>query len=220
MSDEPDRIVVRKEKLVRCLWCGSPQSNDWVVSEKGEIFCTRECKLAANVRKTWQTSIAMLSCSVMIIIPITFILVFINIRIAPMAFPILLYAFLMLFASIAGFVYSYEGRKYQDRKGKYPGTPPIECEYCRHSNPPSVTRCLNCDATLTRAPFVSEEIPPWIHKQKRVSGVKCPHCNAVYAYLPSMISDEGNVACQNCNQQFSVSRKSMDTSPERKRVHY
>ncbi|TFG95510.1 hypothetical protein E4H12_13100, partial [Candidatus Thorarchaeota archaeon] len=189
MSEESDRIVVSKDKLAHCTWCRSPQSNEWVFSDKGEIFCTEECKLAANVRKTWLSSIAMLSCSIIILIPYTIMFASGFFRVALQGFELLFYGIAFLVLSIAGFAYSYEGKKYQDRKGKYPGTPPIECEYCKHSNPPSATRCLNCDAALTRAPFVSEATPPWIHKQKRVSGVKCPHCNAVYSYLPSMISD-------------------------------
>ena len=218
MSEESDRIVVSTDKLARCQWCGSPQSNEWVYSEKGGIFCSYECEIAAGARKAWITSLILLIGSILIVIPYVVTLSLGNIMMPLGGFELFFWGIMMLFASIAGFVFSFEGSKYRDRKGKYFGTSPIECEYCRHSNPPSATRCLNCDATLTNAPFTSEEIPPWIQKHKRVTGVKCPHCNAVYSYLPPMISVEGSAACQNCNRQIYVA--TTESSHEQIRSQY
>lgn len=220
MSAETDRIVVSKDKLARCQWCGSPQSNEWVYSEKGGIFCSFECETAAGAKNAWLSSIAMLLCSLLIIIPYTVIWALGYFRLGWGGFELFFWAIALFIVSLGGFAYSFEGKKYQDRKGKYGGTAPIECEYCRHSNPPSATRCLNCDATLTRAPFTSDTIPPWISKQKKITGVKCPICNAVYSYLPAMISDEGEVNCQNCNRQFTAPIPSEDLSPVLQRSHY
>lgn len=204
MSNQPDRIVVSTDRIARCKWCGTPESNKWVFSEKGDIYCTTECMLAGNVGKTKLYAYATLFCSFLIIIPYFLVFISGSFGVYWFGFELLIYGICFFIIGIARLATMNEGKKYQDRKGKYSGTPPFECEYCNHPNPPNAARCLNCDATLSRAPFASESIPPWIHKQKKAKGVKCPHCNAVYSYLPSMILDDGQVVCQNCNQQFSV----------------
>ncbi|MGY5858625.1 MAG: hypothetical protein RTU63_04595 [Candidatus Thorarchaeota archaeon] len=204
-----DRIIVSKDKLAHCMWCGSPQSNEWVLTATGEIFCTNECALAANAGKLWDQSIAVVKCSMVLLITCAVAVVFGFVWIG-LLIPLLI---LLLCSSFIGFTQSYAGKEYQDRKGKYAGFPPLECEYCSHPNPPSVPRCLNCDATLANASFRPTSVPPWIiEERKRNLGVICPLCNAVYSYLPAMISDEGQVNCQNCNRQFSVPIASEDST--------
>jgi len=221
LPDEPDRIVVSKDRLARCTWCGTLESNGWVFSEKGKIYCTTECMLADNVGRTRISAIATLACSIVILLPylIFFALGSPGIGMEP-TWEFIIFGIMFFILGIGGVLTMNEGKKYQDRKGKYNGTPPLECEYCNHPNPPSATRCLNCDAALSRAPFVSESIPPWIYKQKRVKGVKCPHCHAIYSYLPSMISDDRQVVCQNCNRQFSLPFLDDDSSVAMKRAQY
>jgi DNA-directed RNA polymerase subunit RPC12/RpoP len=209
LSDESDRVVVRKDKLARCKWCGSPESNNWVTSQQGDIYCTAECMEAATMERKKAIATAYIICSLaVIVLPFLFV-GSIGLPVLGPFVELMFYAFCMVICGIALYFTANEGKKYQDRKGKYSGTPPIECEYCKHPNPPSATRCLNCDASLAEAPFVSEAIPPWISKQKKVKGVKCPMCGAIYSYSPEQISDDGIVLCQNCNRQFTITVNSV-----------
>ncbi|TFG32934.1 hypothetical protein EU528_01900 [Candidatus Thorarchaeota archaeon] len=220
MSDEQDRIVVRKDTIARCAWCGSPESNKWISTPDDDIYCTIECMEAATMGKRKLAAGAYICCAVaMMLLPViglatsNYFLVAAGMQFLMAAFAMFICGFVMYFSA-------NEGKKYQERKGKYRGISPIECEYCMHSNPPSATRCLNCDATLTRAPFVSEAIPPWFHKYKKIKGIRCPHCNAVYSYIGSQISDEGYAACQNCNKQIFVATRSTGPSSDLMRAHY
>jgi len=220
LSEESERILVRKDTIARCSWCGSPESNKWVSGQNDEIYCTPECWQAASMGKRKIAAGARICLALAMILFPTIAILTSNLSLAAAGMQFGLTGFLILLLGLAMYLGANEGKKYQDRKGKYSGISPIECEYCMHSNPPRATRCLNCDAPLTGAPFLSEAIPPWISKQSKVKGVRCPFCNAIYSYLPSVISDDGQVNCQNCTRQFLVPIGSKDTSTDLHRAYY
>ena len=220
MFQEPDRIVVRKDTIARCTWCGSPESNKWISTPDEGIYCTTECLEAATMGKRKIAAEVSICCGVAPILIFAIAIVTSNYTLAAGASALFTVGFATLICGLVLYFGANEGKKYQNRKGKYSGISPIECEYCMHSNPPSATRCLNCDATLSRAPFLSDAVPPWIHKYKKTKGMRCPHCNAIYSYTGSQISDDGYAACQNCNQQFFVITKPTDPSSDLMRAHY
>ncbi len=222
MSDESDRIIVRKDKLARCGWCGSPESNKWIPSEDGRLFCTEECMTAATMGRKKQSSVFYICCgSCLLFGPLFFLLASGGAFIGPGIMEFLFYGISLLAIGIGIYFSANEGKKYQDRKDKYRGIPPLVCDYCMHPNTPSATRCMNCDAPLSRAPFADDAFPPWIHKHAKISGVKCPNCGAIYSYLPSMISDDNDVNCQNCNRQFHLPVKNQSSdSPALHRFQY
>jgi len=206
LSDESERIIVRKDKLARCNWCGSPESNKWIPSEEGRLFCTEECMTAATMDRKKQSAAFNLFCGVILIFgPIIFLMGF-GFSLAAISgmFELFFYGICLICVGVGIYLSANEGEKYIDRKDRYTGVPPLVCEYCNHPNPPRVTRCLNCDATLSQAPFADDALPPWIHKHAKISGVKCPYCSAIYSYLPAMISDDYDVHCQNCTRQFHL----------------
>ncbi len=204
MSKDSDRVVVRKDKLARCMWCGSLESNNWITSEQGDIYCSPECMAAASVGRKKAGALLYIVCALaMMLFPLLLIISNGGFGIGPLL-QLAIIGFFMVICGLIGYLEAIQGKKYQDRKGKYSGIPPLECEYCRYQNPPSATRCLNCDAPLSDAGFAEDALPPWISKQRAVKGVKCPVCGAIYSYSPEQISDDGTVHCQNCNRQFSV----------------
>jgi hypothetical protein len=46
-------IVVDASKVVRCKWCGTVQSENWIASEYGYFFCSDICAKAFGSEKYW-----------------------------------------------------------------------------------------------------------------------------------------------------------------------
>ncbi|MFW9961153.1 MAG: MJ0042-type zinc finger domain-containing protein [Candidatus Thorarchaeota archaeon] len=206
-----DRLLVNKQNLARCAWCGTPESPKWMTSEKGEIFCSSECELAKHSSRSFNGGflLAVSSC-IIILIPI----------IAMLRFPVpsgqiipssqfgsvagwILSGFLLLITGIGAMIRGYEGQKYRDRKDKYRNVTLLECEYCAQTNPPNVVRCQYCGASLTKAPFKYETTPPWIRQEMYLGRFRCPHCSSTYSYNVSKIEKDGSIKCQNCGKPFT-----------------
>jgi hypothetical protein len=206
-EDNSDRIIVAKDNLARCQWCGTPESPHWINSEKGNIYCTHECLLAAESSSNRGRGFVIFSCGLILCLP------FILFLLLPPYFPgsspeLLIYGLIFVIGGAATLVQGREGSKYKDRKDKYRGVSPVICQYCSHQNSPNLVRCQNCSAPLTGAPFSRETIPPWIKKRGPSGVFKCPHCSAIYSYRLAPISQEGLVSCQNCTKPFRSSKSS------------
>lgn len=208
---DSDRLLLKKDNLARCAWCGTPESPQWVNSPKGEMFCSSECESAKYSSRSFDGGFltAILGC-IIILIPIISIL----------RFPVppgpnsssafgsvvvwIISGFLFLMTGIGGIIRGYEGQKYRDRKDKYRDVTLLQCEYCTQTNPPNVLRCQYCGASLTKAPFRYETTPPWVRKQTPLGRFRCPYCKATYSYDASKLVKDDTVKCQNCNRPFTT----------------
>jgi len=197
-----DRIIVAKDRLARCQWCGSPESPIWTISRDEQLFCSRECELAASSTTKRLGGIGTTCCGSLFLIPMIFFMFF---QPGNILGPIMLFVTLGVPLLLMG-LYSYfegtEGQKYRDREGRYLGVSPIVCTYCTHQNPPSVMACQNCGSTLAEAPFTQDSTPPWFLQGKARGIYRCPRCGAVYSYRQAPISTDGEVTCQNCLKSF------------------
>lgn len=208
---DSDRILVKKDNLARCAWCGTPESDEWITTQRNEIFCSSECQSAkyAYIPDNRDRLITYLFASLGV-----------GTLLAPILYNYLnpsfygdpkiiadMFAFgiMCLIVSAAPMLCIGEGAAYQDRKDKYRDISLLVCEYCTQTNPPNVTRCRYCGASLTKAPFSYVTTPPWIQK-KRLNRLRCPRCASVYSYNSSSLRSDGTVKCQNCNEPFVPSR--------------
>ncbi|MFW9767712.1 MAG: hypothetical protein ACFFF9_04110 [Candidatus Thorarchaeota archaeon] len=197
-----DRIIVAKDNLARCQWCGTPESPYWTISRDEQLFCSRECELAASATTKRIGGCVSTFCGSLFLIPLLyFMFVFpSNFLGATMVFLLLGVPFLAI--GIYEYTEGTEGLKYKDREDRYRGVSPIVCTYCSHQNPPNVMACQNCGSTLAEAPFVKDSTPPWFIQGKSRGVYRCPHCKAVYSYRQAPISKDGEVTCQNCLKPF------------------
>jgi len=202
---DSDRLLVMKDNLARCAWCGTPESPKWLTSEKNEIFCSSECQAAKYAYKAINGGFLSAFCgAIIILIPI----------IAFLRYPIpsgqagsiggwIITGFLLFIAGVGAMLGGHEGKNYQNRKNKYRDVTLLQCEYCTQTNPPNVMRCQYCGASLTKAPFKYETTPPWIRKQMYLGRFKCPHCSATYSYDVAKLENDGRIKCQNCLKPFT-----------------
>ncbi|RDE14582.1 MAG: hypothetical protein C4K48_05920 [Candidatus Thorarchaeota archaeon] len=205
-----DRILVKKDNLARCAWCGTPESDEWITTERNEIFCSSECQAAMYSVGAVGSTGAGFACSCLggIMLLALVFSASLNPGMSSMrnvAADLLVIGILFLLTGGLIMFGGNEGKNYQDRKDKYRNVSLLVCEYCTQTNPPSVTRCTYCGASLTRAMFSYETTPPWIQK-RRVNRFRCPRCKAVYSYDPSSLQRDGTVKCQNCDMPFVPSR--------------
>ena len=204
-QDNSDRIIVRKDDLARCRWCGTPESPFWTITRDEQIFCSHECELAASSTSKRLGGIGMLCCGSLFLIPLVYFMIFFPIdSLDPMIF-IVCFVLPILSCGIFQYLEGTEGLKYKDREGRYRGVSPIVCTYCSHQNPPNVMACQNCGAQLTKAPFAEDSIPPWLRTTSGV--VKCSYCAAFQSYRQVQGLPECLVFCQNCNRLFRPSRQ-------------
>jgi hypothetical protein len=205
-----DRLLVKKDNLARCAWCGTPESPKWVTNEKGEMFCSSECQSAKHSTRAMDVGILVACCGgIIVLIPIITFLVFPD----PFGRPIssgefssiggwIITGIFLFISGVGGMVAGYEGKKYRDRKDKYRDVTLLQCEYCAQTNPPNVVRCKYCGASLTKAPFKFETTPPWIRQQMHLGRFKCPFCGSIYSYNFSSLVNNSTVKCQNCGKPF------------------
>jgi predicted Zn finger-like uncharacterized protein len=205
---ESDRLLVAKNNIARCAWCGTPESLKWVTTQRNEIFCSPECRAARYSARS-------------IIGGVVFSFIGLLIAVMPLLAPVsdsipeyqlgLIYEFLFSGVLLGlGVIWMMAAgglaRKYLARRGQYNDIALLECEYCLQANPPSNTRCQYCGAPLTRAPFSYETMPPWIRSQmmnqEHLARFRCPKCNAVYSYDVSKVESDGRIRCQNCFNPF------------------
>ncbi|MFW9975444.1 MAG: hypothetical protein ACFFDQ_09285 [Candidatus Thorarchaeota archaeon] len=190
MTEESDRLLVRSDYLARCKWCGTPHSPDWVKQDYGDLYCSRECQLAASAR--WKQNIgafATLTGVVMFLIPSP-ATILIGINLLPLGVCIL----------VQGIV----GRKYVDRKDKYTNVELLVCEYCNHINTPGIVVCDNCGAALTGAGFLSDPWPEWFEPPPKPKPTRtrrygpCSNCGKSFVY--PILSADGKDRCPRCGK--------------------
>ncbi len=202
-----DKILVSKDSLPRCGWCGTYYSPEWK-QMLGEKYCSNECFAASTVETTDEICLILARSRVVRYLTggfsiLSLILLFIS------RHPF--WAFALFFGSMffcCGVCSSTEeeaARKNVDRKDMYRDSQPmeLECSFCSHINPPEVLDCGHCGASLKDSRSVSVTIPEWFQSGSDTPrGVcKCPHCSASYLYkLPE---GEGVVNCHNCGKSFS-----------------
>jgi predicted Zn finger-like uncharacterized protein len=205
---ESDRLLVRKENLARCAWCGTPESPKWVTTQRNEIFCSPECQAAKYSSRRFNFGFLSACCGgIAFFYPIIMTLRFQQAFYLPEAAgDLFVLAFAFFILGICMMITGSLGSKYLDRKDKYRDVTLLQCEYCMQANPPSFTRCRYCGAPLTRAPFTYETMPPWIREQlidqRPLGRFICPHCNAIYSYDASKVESDGRIRCQNCLRPF------------------
>ena len=110
-KDKSERLLVRSEYLNRCKWCGTIHSPEWIGTQTGIMFCSRECQSATNAT-TWQ------AIGVCITVFGSIMLLLFDLG------GIAAFGYGVLFV-IAGFCFiaiGIEGRRYKDRKDKYRNT--------------------------------------------------------------------------------------------------
>lgn len=214
-AGKSDRIIVAKDNLARCQWCGTPESPFWKITQTEKIFCTHECMLASQATNRRLGGIVTIFCGLIFVVPYIYLIIRFPSYRVEFGGAITLVGFSMIFLLCGLFTYSEgkEGQKYKERKDKYRGVSPVVCSYCSHQNSPYIQACQNCGATLADGQFARESTPPWF-KQGAASGVyKCPHCRAIYSYRQAPISNEGYVTCQNCVRPFLPSTESPRVEP-------
>jgi predicted Zn finger-like uncharacterized protein len=206
-----DRLLVKKDNLARCAWCGTPESPKWVTTQKGEMFCSSECQLAKHSSRAIDGGFITACCGgIIMLIPIIAILRFP----VPYGQPIssnqfgtaaiwIVSGLLFFITGVGGMIAGAEGKKYRNRKDKYRDVTLLQCEYCTQTNPPNVVRCQYCGASLTKAPFRYETTPPWIRNEMHLGRFRCPHCSSTYSYNVSKIENDGSIKCQNCGKPFA-----------------
>lgn len=210
---EKDKVIVEKDSIPHCGWCGTWYSPDWIqLVPDGPRFCTNECMAASRVgmfQNDLIQSRGFLYCTfILAIICGTLLVAY------PAAAPIW---FGMLFVSICCFCTgagisktNKAAREYLYRKDMYRESHQVllECVFCSHLNPPNILDCQHCDGSLRDSRTTQGEIPEWLMTEAILSQnrEKCPHCDAVYGYDNTL--EDGTVICQNCRQPFSVSTKS------------
>ncbi|TET11147.1 MAG: hypothetical protein E3J86_03670 [Candidatus Thorarchaeota archaeon] len=204
-EDSSDRIVVAKDNLARCQWCGTPESPHWINSEKGKIYCTHECKLAAESSSNRGKGFVSICCGLILCFPFLLFLLYPPYFIGA-GLELVIYGPILVMIGAFAIAQGREGSKYKDRKDKYRGVSPVICQYCSHQNSPNFVRCQNCSAPLTGASFSRETIPPWLKKRSPRGVSKCPHCSALYSYRQSLVTEDGMVTCQNCMKPFRTSK--------------
>ena len=202
------KIIVRKGTIVRCEWCGSPESYDWYTSESGQKYCSSGCLAAGSEARTYKVGLVSVCCSLILLFPaIGLYLIAQENYFSVNLLGIIFYAFIIfLVVGIGSLIRSLDARKYLSRKGMYSNisTSSLECGYCNHLNPPDVLICQNCSAPLTNALFSQNTIPPWILDHRLLGRFACPFCQCIYTYYGSMMNDEGQLKCQNCGRPFPV----------------
>ncbi|MFW9817232.1 MAG: hypothetical protein ACFFEW_14985, partial [Candidatus Thorarchaeota archaeon] len=214
---EKDKVVVEKDSITRCGWCGTFYSPQWLQPGFGPKYCSIECMNAARSSKS-ETEIflakgfiilsfaSMLFCATLLLIaPAHF---------SPLYFEILAYGLISSVCCLCGGVGTRISNKmsqqYLYRKDMYRDSHHvlIECEFCSHLNPPDVLDCQHCDASLRDATLVQGEIPEWFRQDETLSRnrKKCTHCGAIYRY--DRPREDGTVVCQNCGKPFRISNAS------------
>ncbi len=202
---ESDRLLVKKENLARCAWCGTPESPKWVTTEKGEMFCSSECMAARYSLRSIDVGFLSACCGGLLMLG-----TIISLILFPQASGQFVGAlewnimsFLLFISGIGMMIAGAEGKKYHNRKDKYRDVTLLQCEYCTQVNPPNIVRCQYCGASLTKAPFRYETTPPWIRKEMYLGRFKCPRCSSTYSYNVSKIENNGSIKCQNCGKPFT-----------------
>jgi hypothetical protein len=207
---DSDRLFVKKDNLARCAWCGTPESPNWIVNQRGEMFCSSECQSARDSsREINRGFLSACFGGIIVLVPIIAMLR----SSIPFGPPIptgqfesvaiwMMFGFLFLIAGVGGMIAGYEGKKYRDRKDKYNDVTLLQCEYCSQTNSPNRVRCQYCGASLTKAPFRYETTPPWIRKEMHLGRFRCPYCSSIYSYSVSNFENDGSVRCQNCGKPF------------------
>ena len=148
MSEEnSEKIIVRKDTIVRCGWCGTPESTEWLAAESGEKYCSPGCLAAATESRTYKSGIVSISCSLIIIIPLIVLsFVYPNGTFSSVSMSVVIYAFILLLMGLGALMVSRDSRKYCFRKGMYGNisTSAFECQYCDYLNPPNVSQSAKC----------------------------------------------------------------------------
>jgi len=197
---------VKKDNLARCAWCGTPESDEWITRGRNEIFCSSECQAAKYSTGANLAGYVFTCLGGGILVLFFFASLAPNILGDPRAVAeVVVYGLFFLIVGVGTVIGANRGKKYQDRKDKYRDVTLLVCEYCTQANPPSITRCRHCGASLTKAVFSYETTPPWIQK-RRLNRFRCPRCNAVYSYNLLNLQSGGTVKCQNCDRPFVLSR--------------
>ena len=140
-EENSGKIIVRKSTIVRCTWCGSPESYEWYTSESGEKYCSPGCLAAGTESRTYRFGQVSVCCSLILLFPI--IGLYLN---APEHYRpvellgITFYAFILLLGGLGSLISSRDARKYHSRKGMFSNisTSSLECGYCNHLNPPDI----------------------------------------------------------------------------------
>ncbi|MHA3963233.1 MAG: hypothetical protein AM325_006800 [Candidatus Thorarchaeota archaeon SMTZ1-45] len=187
-TEKFDRVLVRSDFLARCKWCGTPHSPDWVKSEYGDLYCSRECQSAAGAGWRRQGgALGTLIGAVLLLLPNP-ASILIGLNLLPVSLCILIQGVL--------------GRRYVNRKDRYRNAELLVCEYCNHINTPGVVVCDNCGATLTGADFSSDSWPEWfvlppkVNSSRRRKYGTCGNCGRPFNY-PALSAD-GKDRCPKC----------------------
>ncbi len=203
-----DRVLVPKDSLTRCGWCGSYYSPDWIqIIPSGPKYCSHECLAASRIR-VLENDLIQSKASLWF-----FASLFVIFTLLLVSFPQALEVWLTgILASLLCFCMGFglaksnrEARKYLYRKDMYCESYPIliECGFCSHLNPPDALDCQHCDASLRDSQSVEGQIPDWFGSEELKTQKKCPHCDAVYVY--DFTEDKKTLLCQNCGKQFPIS---------------
>ena len=216
---ENDKVITKKESIIRCDWCGTYYSPSWVQPHPpdGRKFCSDEC-MSGSIAGTLDSEVihsdaALIFCGILLtLICIAIIIIAGNAGIAidiePL-FYLLILSLSCIFSGIGKRRSIKEGQKYLYRKDMYRDSYEIllECEFCSHLNPPDVLDCQHCNGSLRDARKKEGEIPEWLKEDitVRQSRRKCIHCEAVYTYRK--FNEDGTVTCQNCGKQFPFSQR-------------
>ena len=135
-SDESREMLVDICALPRCDWCGARESVEWIGTNTGKVYCSKECQEATTVGARACMGLFFLAGAVIAI------------------FALHPGGILLLAAGILMLWWASRGERYLDRKDKYLTEDVSEkfviaCMYCGHKDRGSFFKCSNCGAPLS-----------------------------------------------------------------------
>ena len=115
---DSDRLFVKKDNLARCAWCGTPESDSWVTTQKNEIFCSSECEEGKHASKRFNYGFYTACIGSIWLLGQTFMML--RFPSPPLSssfvFEWMISAFLFFMSGIVMMIAGYEGNKYRNRK--------------------------------------------------------------------------------------------------------